>query len=249
MVSQQLSFHIIECPAGVSSPHGRLVVSGRGVPHESLTVFYEELQKTCSTPTIHAILRPLLSFFTFLEQPEQDGWMGASSHEPCSPCLSALERKQLSPWTYWAGPPSEIRAVVRAYLYARWGCLTRPHGQHEEILLSPVVRETGEMQRFLVALRQFYRFAIERRDYWYDGNPAEAFRLPLRSRLWQAMAPISFTFRSRPALNQSRVDEGLQEEPVQSINPVSPREEQPLPIVPVEAWIQLVPVLEKVETT
>ena len=63
------------------------------------------------------------------------------------------------------------------------------------------------------------------------------------------MAPISFTFRSRPALNQSRVDEGLQEEPVQSINPVSPREEQPLPIVPVEAWIQLVPVLEKVETT
>src|SRR6266849_1028892 len=54
-----------------------------------------------------------------MEQPEQDGWMGASCHEPCSPRLIALERKQLSPWTYWAGPPSEIRAVVRAYLYAR----------------------------------------------------------------------------------------------------------------------------------
>ena len=45
MVSQQRSFHLIECPTGVCRPHARLVVNGRGVPHESLTVFYEELQK------------------------------------------------------------------------------------------------------------------------------------------------------------------------------------------------------------
>ena len=249
MVSQQLSFHIIKCPAGVSSPHPRLVVSGRGAPHETLTVYYEELQKTCFAPTMRTLLYPLLSFFTFLEQPEQHVWTEASSHESCSPCRSALERQRLPPRAYWAGPPSEIRVIVRAYLLARWGCLTRAHGQHEEILLSPRLREAGEIQRFLVALRQFYHFAIERRDYWYDGNPADAFRLPLRSRLRKAIAHISCTFRWRTTRDQSRVAEGLQEEPAQSINPVSPREKQTLPLVPLAARIQFVPVLEEIEKT
>lgn len=246
MVSQQRSFHVIECPAGVSSSHACLVVSERGVPHESLTVFYEALQKIGSVPAIHAVLQPLLSFFSFLEQPDQGVWTGASSHEPCWSRLCALERKLIPPPTYWAGPPSEIQAAVRAYLFVRWGCLTRLHGQHEEILLPPGVRETGEIQRFLAALQQFYRFALERQDYWYDGNPATAFRIPLRSRLWQAIAPISFTFRSRPAFHKSRVDDGGKEESVQGINPSSPRQEQPLPVVPSEAWVQLVPVAEKV---
>ena len=232
MVSQQLSFHIIKCPAGVSSPHPRLVVSGRGVPHETLTLYYEELQKTCSAPTIRALLHPLLSFFTFLEQPEQHVWTEASSHKSCSPRSSALEKQKQLPQTNWAGPPSEIRLIVRTYLLARWGCLTRAHGQHEEILLSPWLREAGTIQRFLVALQQFYRFAIERRDYWYDGNPADAFRLPFRSRLRQAIAPISCLFRWRTTRDQSRVDEGLQEEPAQNIHPVSPSEKQPLPLVP-----------------
>jgi hypothetical protein len=249
MVSQQLSFHIIKCPAGVSSPHPRLVVSGRGAPHETLTVYYEELQKTCFAPTMRTLLYPLLSFFTFLEQPEQHVWTEASSHESCSPCRSALERQLLPLRTHWAGPPSEIRVIVRAYLLARWGCLTRAHGQHEEILLSPRLREAGEIQRFLVALRQFYHFAIERRDYWYDGNPADAFRLPLRSRLRKAIAHISCTFRWRTTRDQSRVDEGFQEEPAQRINPVSLREKQPLPLVTLETLIQFVPVLEDVETT
>ncbi len=249
MVSQQLSYHIIKCPAGMSSPHPRLVVSGRGAPHETLTVYYEELQKTCSAPTMRALLHPLLSFFTFMEQPEQHVWTEASSHESYSPCRSALERQQLLPRTHWAEPPSEIRVIVRGYLLARWGCLTKAHGQHEEILLSPLVRETGAIQRFLVALGQFYRFAIERRDYWYDGNPADAFRLPLRSRLRQAIAPISCIVRWRTTHDQSRVDKGFQEEPAQSMNPVSPREKQPLPLVPLAAWIQFVPVSEEVETT
>jgi hypothetical protein len=138
-----------------------------------------------------------------------------------------MERNELPSPTYWAGPPSEIQAAVQAYLFVRWGCLTRSHGQYEEILLPTGVKETKEIERFLAALQQFYRFAIGRQDYWYYGNPAAAFRIPLRSRLWQAIAPISVTFRSRPALDQS-------------INPSSSRQEQPLAVVPGEARGQLV---------
>src|SRR5436853_3005119 len=103
MVSQQLSFHIIECPIGVSSSHACLVVNGRGVPHESLTVFYEELQKTGSVAGKDAALQSVLSFFSFLEQPDQGVETRTSSHEPCSSHLCATERKQLLPPTYWAG--------------------------------------------------------------------------------------------------------------------------------------------------
>jgi len=233
MVSQQRSFQIIECPAGISSSHARLVVSGRGVPHEALTVFYETLQRTCSASTIHTILSPLLSFFSFLEQSEQHA------------CGSTLERKQLPDEVFWAGSPSEIRAAIRAYLLTRWGCLTKPNGQQEKILLSPAVGETVEIQHFLGALQQFYRFAIKRRDYWYEGNPADTFRLPLRSRLWQDM---SVAFRSSAARYPSGVDEGRKEVPVQKSTPVSPREEQSVSTIPVEAWIQLVPVSEHVAT-
>jgi hypothetical protein len=235
MNSQQLSFHVIECATDVSSSHARFVVSGHGVPHKSLTLFYEELQKIWAAPAAQAILDPLLSFFSFMEEPEQNDWTRTSSRELDSPCLSALNKNQLPPRTYWAGRPSEIRAAIRAYLLARWGCITRPHDQYEEILLSPVVRETSEIQRFLAALRQFYRFAIERQDYWYDGNPAAAFRIPLRSRFRQAIAGISFSLHSRPALHEVRADVGVKEEPVQRINPASPLQEQPLPVLLAEA--------------
>jgi hypothetical protein len=194
-----------------------------------------------SVPAMHTVLQTVLSFFSFLEQPEQGVETEAASQETCSSRPCALKRNELPPATYWAGSPSEIKTAIRAYLFARWGCLTRSQGQHEEILLSPTVKETGEIQRFLAALRQFYGFAIEQQHYWYDGNPVAAFRIPLRSRIWQAIAPISSILRSRPALHQSRIDEGEKKESVQSINPSSPRQEQQLSAVPVEAWIQLVP--------
>ena len=58
MAARRLSFHLFECPMGVSSPHTHLVVSGRGVPHEPLTRFYEEIQKRCASRTSHSIQRP-----------------------------------------------------------------------------------------------------------------------------------------------------------------------------------------------
>ena len=240
MVSHQRSFHLIECPRGVSSSHARLVVNGRGMPHESLTVFYEELQKIHSVPAREVAVQSVLSFFSFLEQPDRRVETAASPHEPCSSRTYALKRIELPPATYWAGPPSEIKVAIRAYLFAHWGCLTRSSSPDEEILLSPSAKATGEIRRFLAVLRQFYRFAIERQDYWYNGNPVTAFRIPLLSRIWQVIAPISFTLRSRPALHQRRIDEGGREELVQSISPFSPRLEQPLPIVLDEAWDQLV---------
>jgi len=225
MVSQQLSFHVIDCPAGVSSSHACLVVNGCGVPHESLTVFYEELQKMESVPARDATLQSVLSFFSFLEQPDQGVETEASPHETCSSRPCAHKRDELPAATYWAGSPSEIKATIRAYLFARWGCLTRSHGQDEELLLSPRAKEAGEIHRFLSVLRQFYRFAIERQDYWYDGNPAVAFRISMRSRIWQAIVPISSPRRARPALHQSRTDGGGKEEFAQSIHPFSSLQE------------------------
>ncbi len=100
MVSHQRSFHLIECPTGVSSSHARLVVDGRGVPHESLTVFYEELQKRDGVPAREVALQSVLSFFSFLEQPDQGVETAASPSEPCSSRLCALKRNELPAATY-----------------------------------------------------------------------------------------------------------------------------------------------------
>jgi hypothetical protein len=183
MVSQQRSFHLIECPTSVSSSPAHLVVNGRGMPHEALTAFYEELQKMHWVPAREGAVQAVLSFFSFLEQPDQGVEMAASPHEPCSSRPSALGRSELPPATSWAGPTSEIKVAIRAYLFARWGCLTRSRSPDEEMVLSPSARATGEIRRFLAVLRHFYRFAIERQDYCYDGNPVTAFRIPPLSRI------------------------------------------------------------------
>jgi len=200
MTGQQRSFQIIPCPMGISSPHTHLVVSGRGVPHEPLTLFYEELQQRCAPRTLHTKMDLLLSFFSFLENPQ-------------SLCKVTLPRRQeegtkatAAPFfpssMSWAGSPSEIQAAVRLYLMARWGCCTRQHERHEDILLSSLVGGEQQLSLFLAVLRQFYHFMRERRDYWYEGNPIKAFRLPLRSRLLQAIAPGRLSLRSHPTCKQ-----------------------------------------------
>ncbi len=233
MGNQQHSFHLIKCPVGVTSSHACLVVSGHGVPHKTLTVFYEELQKSYSTATIQVILAPLLAFFSFLEQPEQEV------------CCSTPQSKQLPGEIYWAGSPSQLRAAIRAYLLTRWGCLTRPNGRQEEILLPPTMSETAEIQSFLAALQQFYHFALKRHDYWYESNPAATFHLPLRSHLWHA---LKATFRFPAPRHSGSRDEGRKEAPLQKSNPAFPGEELSLPAFPAEAWLQFVPVSEPAAT-
>jgi len=203
MAVEQLSFKIIPCPKGTCSPHTHFVVSGRGVPHEPLTLFYEELQKSCTPGRLHAIMDSLLSFFSFLEEPR-------SLRDVTLPCIhgewssykEAMEVPSLPASMAWAAPPSVLQAAVRYYLAARWGCLTRQQGEYEDLRLSPFIEGEQELHVFLAALQRFYRFSIERRDYWYERNPAEAFRLPFTSRLLQAIAPRRFSLRSRPARNQ-----------------------------------------------
>ena len=203
-----LAYKIIPCPMGVCSPHTHLVVSGRGVPHEPLTLFYEELQKSCTPGTLHSIMDSLLSFFSFLEEPQ-------SMRDLTLPCIyekwsyrkTAMEVPSLPSGMAWAAPPSALQAAVRFYLAARWGCCTSQHGRYEDIHLSSFMEGEQELQLFLAALRRFYRFAIERRDYWYERNPAEAFRYSLRSCLLQAITSIGLILRPRPPHNQRIVGE------------------------------------------
>jgi hypothetical protein len=122
------------------------------MPHESLTVFYEELQKMQCVPAREVAVQSVLSFFSFLEQQDQGVGTAASPHEPCSSRPYALKRIELPPATYWAGPPSEIEMAIRAYPLARWGCLTRTCSPDEEIVLSPSAKATGEIRRSLAVL-------------------------------------------------------------------------------------------------
>ncbi|HEX6553680.1 MAG TPA: hypothetical protein VF026_13020 [Ktedonobacteraceae bacterium] len=123
MTIQQRSFQIIPCPIGVCSPHTHLVVSGRGVPHEPLTLFYEELQKSCTPRTLDTIMDSLLSFFSFLEEPQRlrDRTL-PYIHEGWFSCEAAMEVPSLPANIAWAAPPSALQAAVRCYLAARWGC-------------------------------------------------------------------------------------------------------------------------------
>jgi hypothetical protein len=215
MIDKRRSFTIIACSKDLHSQHTQLVASGRGVPHEPLTLFYEELQKSCTPGTLRSIMGPLLSFFSFLEEPQSLGDATLPcTHEEWS---SGMEAWSLPPTMTWAAPPPAIQAAVRAYLAARWGCRTWPHGRHEDIRLSFSMQGEQQVHRFLAALQRFYRFCIERRYYWYERNPAEVFRLSLCSRLLQAIESLRLSLRSLQTGNQRNVAVVISERPGQTV--------------------------------
>jgi hypothetical protein len=168
----------------------------------------------------------LLSFFSYLEEPQSlRNVTLPRMQEEWSLCLEALEVSSLPAGMAWAAPPSVLQAAIRFYLAARWEYRTRQHGRYEDIYLSPFTEGEQELHLFLAALQGFYRFAIERRDYWYERNPVESFRLPLRSRLLQAIAPLGLSLRPRPIHNQRKVAEIIRERPVQAVR--EPRDKVP----------------------
>jgi hypothetical protein len=211
MSDKPLSFKILPCPMDIGSPHTDLVVSGRGIPHEPLTLFYEELQKSCTPETLHSLMSPLLSYFSFLEEPQSlcNGTFPCIQEE-WSSCMEIMKVPSIPPGMAWAAPPSELQAVIRFYLAARWGCRTRQQGQYEHIRLSPTMREGQQLHLFLATLQRFYRFVIERQDYWYERNPAGAFRLPLGTRLLQVIAHMGLSQRSHLVGHQRNVGEVLE---------------------------------------
>ena len=218
MSIKSFSCKILLCPMNIGSPHTHLVVSGRGVPHEPLTLFYEELQKSCTSGTLDSMLSPLLSFFSFLEEPQSLCHATlACMEEEWSSCTETKKAPFIPPGMAWAAPPSELQAAIRFYLAARWGCRIRQQGQYEHIRLLPCMREGQQLHFFLATLQRFYRFVIERRDYWYERNPAQAFRLPLGTRLLQVIASMSLSRRSHLLHHQRNVSEVLKEKSGQAV--------------------------------
>ena len=132
------SFKIHSCPMNSGSLHPQLVVSGRGVPHEPLTLFYEELQKSCTAGSLNSMMNPLLSFFSFLEEPQSlcNGTLPCTQEE-WSLCMKTMKAPFIPSSMAWAAPPSELQAAIRFYLAARWGCRTRQQGQYEHIRPLP----------------------------------------------------------------------------------------------------------------
>ncbi len=228
MITHQRSFHLITSPVGqvlFTCPSSSSVVVAFHIKRSHFS------SKNCNRQVHLLAVRP------FYSAPLLFLLYGAASAQSC---CTTQESQQVAGRANWAGSPSEIRAAIRAYLLARWNCLTRAHGQQEEILLSSTGSETAEMQRFLAALQQFYRFAIKRGYYWYEGNPAAVFSLPMRSRLRQA---LSGAFRSLATRHPGNKDEGWNELPRQGNTPTALHEELPFPA---EAWMQFVPVAEPV---
>jgi hypothetical protein len=212
MSVKPLPYKILPCPINIGSPHAYLVVSGRGVPHEPLTLFYEELQKSCTPETLRSLMSPLLSFFSYLEDPQSlcNGTLPCM-HEEWSSYMEIMKVAFMPPGMAWAATPAELQAAIRFYLATRYGCRTRQQGQFELIRLLPSMREGQQLHLFLATLRRFYRFVIDRRDYWYERNPAEAFRLPLGTRLLQVIASIGLARRSHLVSHQWNVGEVLKE--------------------------------------
>src|SRR5215471_14571085 len=132
MSVKPLSFKILPCPMHSVSPYPHLVVSGRGVPHEPLTLFYEELHKNCTPGTLHSMMSPLLSFFSFLEEPQSlcHGTLPCMQEE-WSSCMVTMKVPFKPSSMAWAAPPSELQAAIRFYLAAGWQCRTRQKGQYE----------------------------------------------------------------------------------------------------------------------
>jgi len=213
----------------IGNPHTHLVVSGCGVPLEPLTLFYEELQKSCTPGTLPSLMSPLLSFFSFLEEPQSlcNGTLPCMQ-EKWSSCMETMKVPFMPSSMAWAAPPSELQAAIRFYLAARWGCRTRQQGQYEHIRLSLSMRERQQLHLFLATLQRFYRFVIERRDYWYERNPAEAFRLPLGTPLLQVIAPIGFSLRSHLVGLQRNVGEVLNEGAGQPVR--EPQDKMPVQV-------------------
>jgi len=229
MSVESRSFKILPCPMNIDSPHIHLVVSGRGVPHEPLTLFYEELQKSCTSGTPGLLMSPLLSFFSFLEAPQSlCNWTLPCKQEGCSSCMETMKAPFFPPGMAWAAPPSELQAAIRFYLVARWGCRTRQLGQYEHIRLCLSMREGQQLHLFLATLQRFYRFVIDRQDYWYERNPAEAFRLPLGTPLLQVIAPIGFSLRSHLVGLQRNVGEVLNEGAGQPVR--EPQDKMPVQV-------------------
>lgn len=215
---KSLSFKIVPCPMDIGSPHTHLVVSGRGVPNEPLTLFYEELQKSCTSGTPDLMMSPLLSFFSFLEEPQSlYNWTLPCMQEEWSSCMETTKAPFIQLGMSWAAQPSELQAAIRFYLVARWGCRTRQQGQNEQIRLSPSMREGQQLHLFLATLRRFYRFVIDRKDYWCERNPVEAFRLPLGTRLLQVIASLGLARRSHLVSHQRIVGEVLKEKAGQGV--------------------------------
>jgi hypothetical protein len=79
------------------------------------------------------------------------------------------------------------------------------------------MREGQQLHLFLATLRRFYRFVIDRKDYWYERNPAEAFRLSRGTHLLQVIAHIGFAQRSHLVGHQRNVGEVFKERAGQAV--------------------------------
>jgi site-specific recombinase XerD len=139
-------FYYMYCPKDVESRYKLLVFNSNHEPFLPLTDFYHDCIGRISESSALSYLQCLLPFFTWLE--EHSNYQG--------------ERVQ------WSYPPESIRVAVEDYLRDEMACKVREKNSFR--LVNRTSKSPNTVNRFLSALKAFYKSLIRLKQYNYS-NP------------------------------------------------------------------------------
>ncbi len=139
-------YHYHYCPEGIESRYELLVFNGENEPFLPLTDHYHDCIGRNDKSTALSYLKCLLPFFSWLDQ------------------SSNYQGKQVQ----WNEPPEAIRVAVEGYLMNEMRCKVREKNTFR--LVNRTSKSPNTVNRFLSALKSFYKSLIRLEQYHYP-NP------------------------------------------------------------------------------
>lgn len=134
------------CPEGIESRYELLVFNGENVPFIPLTEHYHDCIGRIDKSSALSYLKCLLPFFHWLDK------------------FSSYQGKRVK----WNNPPEAIRVAVEDYLMNEMGCKVRDKDTFR--FVSRTSKSPNTVNRFLSALKSFYKSLIRLKQYNYS-NP------------------------------------------------------------------------------
>jgi integrase len=139
-------YRYFRCPKGTASRYCILVFDSAGKPFMPLTDFYDHEKGRIAESSALNYLNILLPFFRWLDR------------------FSNYKGVRI----VWDMEPEVIRIAVKDYLTEEMYCKVRPLNSFELIKLTQ--KSPNTINRFLVALKNFYRTMIRLKEY-LNSNP------------------------------------------------------------------------------
>ncbi|WCK55914.1 site-specific integrase [Aneurinibacillus sp. Ricciae_BoGa-3] len=161
------------CPTGVVSQYAVLVFNPRGKPFMPLTDFFKHEQGRISDSSAFNYLDILLPFFRWLDQ------------------FSNYQNARV----VWDMEVQAIQVAVTDYLKQEMYCKVRPYETFEFVNLT--VKSPNTVNRFLAALKAFYKAMIKKKMYPYP-NPL----IDSQAISKEAQEPLEGERKGRPRMPQ-----------------------------------------------